>query len=181
MDNQDVARDHPDQKYIDLECIEDAATSFQTGPDIILPGDTVQNSSPTGVFETHLIEDRRRLHTLVRKVDIRLVLILALLYITAFLDRSNLGNVRDNAYTLKIELTDLQLGLHRWHEQRSGFGHRRALLDCHYDRKRWSPLQLTSLTQNLVLCRLHLDRYTFCLLRESRWSIGLDPIYCAVS
>ena len=45
-------------------------------------------------LDDHLDENPKRLRTVKRKVDLRLTLVLALLYTCAFIDRSNLGNVR---------------------------------------------------------------------------------------
>lgn len=47
-------------------------------------------------LENHLDEDPKRLKRVRRKVDLRLTLMLALLYTCAFIDRSNLGNVRSD-------------------------------------------------------------------------------------
>ncbi|KAK3682006.1 hypothetical protein LTR37_020666 [Vermiconidia calcicola] len=43
-------------------------------------------------LENQLDEDPKRLRRVIRKVDLRLTLMLALLYTCAFIDRSNLGN-----------------------------------------------------------------------------------------
>jgi hypothetical protein len=48
------------------------------------------------VLESHLDEDAKKVRRIMRKVDLRLVPILSLLYMWAFIDRSNLGNVRDS-------------------------------------------------------------------------------------
>ena len=45
-------------------------------------------------LEDHLDEDPKRLRRIQWKVDLRLTLTLAFLYTCAFIDRSNLGNVR---------------------------------------------------------------------------------------
>jgi hypothetical protein len=45
-------------------------------------------------LENHLDEDPKRLKRVKWKVDLRLTLMLAFLYTCAFIDRSNLGNVR---------------------------------------------------------------------------------------
>jgi hypothetical protein len=45
-------------------------------------------------LENHLDEDPKRLRKVKLKVDLRLTLMLAFLYTCAFIDRSNLGNVR---------------------------------------------------------------------------------------
>jgi membrane protein required for beta-lactamase induction len=45
------------------------------------------------VLEAHGDEDSRAVKKLMRKVDFRLITILALIYIWAYIDRSNLGNV----------------------------------------------------------------------------------------
>ena len=47
------------------------------------------------VLENHLDEDPKRLRRVKWKVDLRLTLMLAFLYTCAFIDRSNLGNVRE--------------------------------------------------------------------------------------
>lgn len=47
------------------------------------------------VMESHLDEDLKKVKRIRRKVDLRLVPIISLLYMWAFIDRSNLGNVRD--------------------------------------------------------------------------------------
>lgn len=46
-------------------------------------------------LENHLDEDPKRLRGIKWKVDLRLTLMLAFLYTCAFIDRSNLGNVRE--------------------------------------------------------------------------------------
>jgi hypothetical protein len=46
-------------------------------------------------LESHLDQDPETVRKIMRKVDLRLVPILSLLYMWAFIDRSNLGNVRD--------------------------------------------------------------------------------------
>jgi hypothetical protein len=48
-------------------------------------------------LENHLDEDPKRVARIRRKVDIRLTLTLAILYTFAFIDRANLGNVRQIA------------------------------------------------------------------------------------
>ena len=45
-------------------------------------------------LENHLDEDPKRLRRVKIKLDLRLTLMLAFLYTCAFIDRSNLGNVR---------------------------------------------------------------------------------------
>lgn len=45
------------------------------------------------VIEAHAEEDSQRVKKLKRKIDFRLITILALIYIWAYIDRSNLGNV----------------------------------------------------------------------------------------
>ena len=45
-------------------------------------------------LESHLEEDSKAVRKVIRKVDFRLVPMLALLYMWAFIDRANLGNVR---------------------------------------------------------------------------------------
>lgn len=45
-------------------------------------------------LDNHLDEDPKRLRKVIRKVDLRLTLVLAVLYTFAFIDRGNLGNVR---------------------------------------------------------------------------------------
>lgn len=45
------------------------------------------------VLEAHLDEDPQIVKRIKRKVDLRLVPMLSLLYMWAFIDRSNLGNV----------------------------------------------------------------------------------------
>ena len=47
------------------------------------------------VLESHLEEDPKTVRKVMRKVDLRLVPMLSLLYMWAFIDRSNLGNVSD--------------------------------------------------------------------------------------
>lgn len=46
------------------------------------------------VLDAHLEEDPKAVLKVMRKVDMRLVPMLSLLYMWAFIDRSNLGNVR---------------------------------------------------------------------------------------
>ena len=45
------------------------------------------------VMNRHLDEDKKRVRRLLWKIDLRLVTILALIYVFAFIDRGNLGNV----------------------------------------------------------------------------------------
>jgi hypothetical protein len=45
------------------------------------------------VLESHLEEDAKTVRKVMRKVDLRLVPMLSLLYMWAFIDRANLGNV----------------------------------------------------------------------------------------
>lgn len=45
------------------------------------------------VMEAHLEEDQKRVKKIIRKVDFRQIPILALVYIWAYIDRTNLGNV----------------------------------------------------------------------------------------
>lgn len=47
------------------------------------------------VLQDHLDEDPAMVRKIMRKVDLRLVPMLSLLYMWAFIDRSNLGNVRE--------------------------------------------------------------------------------------
>lgn len=47
------------------------------------------------VLERHLEENQALVRRMRRKVDFRLVPMLSLLYMWAFIDRANLGNVRD--------------------------------------------------------------------------------------
>lgn len=44
-------------------------------------------------MEAQTLADQRRLKKIMRKVDFRQITILALVYIWAYIDRSNLGNV----------------------------------------------------------------------------------------
>ena len=46
-------------------------------------------------LESHLDQDSPAVRRIMRKVDWRLVPMLSLLYMWAFIDRANLGNVRD--------------------------------------------------------------------------------------
>ena len=56
---------------------------------------TIINDIPLQeALDNHLDEDPKRLRRITRKVDLRLTLVLAVLYTFAFIDRSNLGNVR---------------------------------------------------------------------------------------
>ena len=48
------------------------------------------------VLDNHLDEDPKRLRRVRRKVDLRLTLMLAVLYTFAFIDRGNLGNVSED-------------------------------------------------------------------------------------
>lgn len=57
---------------------------------------SVENDIPVReVLENHLDEDPKRLGRIRRKIDLRLTVMLAVLYTTAFLDRANLGNVSE--------------------------------------------------------------------------------------
>jgi hypothetical protein len=51
------------------------------------------------VLESHLEEDPKAVRRVMRKVDLRLVPMISLLYMWAFIDRSNLGNVSIQAQT----------------------------------------------------------------------------------
>lgn len=125
MDNQDAN----DSKFISMKYVEDAAGSTSD-----LPAPTVDENAYSKEVDSRIAEDEHRVSKLVRKVDTRLVLILALLYITSFLDRSNLGNVRCGNFVHMTELTAL-LGLHCWYERRSRSDCWRSLLDRHLYRK----------------------------------------------
>ena len=48
-------------------------------------------------LEQHLDEDPKRLRRIKRKLDLRLTFMLACLYTCAFIDRANLGNVRETS------------------------------------------------------------------------------------
>lgn len=63
--------------------IRDAEAMRETAPDIPFKE----------VIEAHAEEDSKRVKKLIRKIDFRLITILALIYIWAYIDRSNLGNV----------------------------------------------------------------------------------------
>ena len=63
-------------------------------------------------LENHLDEDPKRLRRVKRKVDVRLTLMLAILYTCAFIDRSNLGNV---CRTKSLQFQDSDC----WHRPRS--------------------------------------------------------------
>ena len=56
-------------------------------------------------LENHLDEDPKRLARVKRKVDLRLTLMLAVLYTFAFIDRGNLGNVRLQCSRPTLKLT----------------------------------------------------------------------------
>jgi hypothetical protein len=86
------------------------------------------------VMDQHLDEDPQRLRKITRKVDIRLTLMLAILYTCAFIDRSNLGNVRFCRRSCSYLLI-YAAGIYRWHERRLGARCRRPVLDRCYDCK----------------------------------------------
>ena len=71
-----------------MEHVED-----RTGAGSILRAPIASELPMKEVMESHMDEDEDRVKKIVRKVDIRLVGVLEILYVTAFLDRSNLGNV----------------------------------------------------------------------------------------
>ena len=73
------------------------------------------------VLESHLDQNPTAVRKVMRKVDLRLVPMLSLLYMWAFIDRSNLGNVGDarvNYMYCGHELT-VDTGKYRWNEHRS--------------------------------------------------------------
>ncbi|KAH0837116.1 hypothetical protein AYO21_04577 [Fonsecaea monophora] len=78
--------EHSENKWqaiaAEAKAVEDAKTFHELAPDIPL----------REVLESHADEDKKRVRRIMRKVDFRLVSILALVYIWAFIDRSNLGN-----------------------------------------------------------------------------------------
>jgi hypothetical protein len=82
------------------------------------------------VLESHLDEDPKKIRRIMRKVDLRLIPILSLLYMWAFIDRSNLGNVCDPRVDCTYcghQLT-VNTGKHRWNESGSQDQHRQSLL-----------------------------------------------------
>ncbi|KAK5168292.1 uncharacterized protein LTR77_006861 [Saxophila tyrrhenica] len=70
---------HPDKQEIELEHAHQRST---------IPEDIPVREA----LENHLDDDPKLLRRVKRKVDLRLTLVLALLYTCAFIDRSNLGN-----------------------------------------------------------------------------------------
>lgn len=70
------------------------------------------------VLAAHLDEDPKIVRRIRWKVDLRLVPMLSLLYMWAFIDRSNLGNVWRSRPTRLHELI-VSAGEHCWNEHRS--------------------------------------------------------------
>ena len=87
MDVENTARSSIERKLGNMQHVEDRGELGAIRAPIadVLP--------VKEVIESHLIEDDERIRKIKRKVDLRLVGVLAILYVTAFLDRANLGNV----------------------------------------------------------------------------------------
>ncbi|CAM1510773.1 Fc.00g082860.m01.CDS01 [Cosmosporella sp. VM-42] len=86
MDIENTARSSTDRKLDNMEHVEDRTSAGSIRAPI------ASQLPMKEVMESHMDEDEERVKKIVRKVDIRLVGVLAILYVTAFLDRSNLGN-----------------------------------------------------------------------------------------
>ena len=101
MDIENTARSSFERKIGNMEHVEDkVGTESIRAP--------IASELPVKeVIESHMTEDDERVKKILRKVDIRLVGVLAVLYVTAFLDRSNLGNV---SYTQRAHIFSLT-----WH------------------------------------------------------------------
>ncbi len=68
------------------------------------------------VLESHLEEDPKTVRKVMRKVDFRLVPMLSLLYMWAFIDRANLGNVQSLNPVDQTRLLTILAGQYRRHE-----------------------------------------------------------------
>lgn len=82
------------------------------------------------VLESHLDADPKVVRRIMRKVDLRLIPILSLLYMWAFIDRSNLGNVRNSSSRFAGAVPMLTLndaGKHCWAEQRPQNQHKQSV------------------------------------------------------
>jgi len=75
------------------------------------------NALTQQALASHLDEDEKRIKRIFRRLDLRLVLMLALLYVWAFIDRGNLGNVSNNDSILAA-LSNKDLGEYRRNEHR---------------------------------------------------------------
>ncbi len=96
-----MADDTSGTKNTALHHIEDAQKSHPLGGGAISQQEQEDaerlqekyNIPLRAVLEAHLEEDPKMVRRVMRKVDLRLVPMLSLLYMWAFIDRSNLGNV----------------------------------------------------------------------------------------
>lgn len=59
-------------------------------------------------FDNFPLEARKKL---VRKIDVRLVPVLALLYLAAHIDRANIGNAKIEGMTKDLKLKDIQYNI----------------------------------------------------------------------
>lgn len=87
MDVENTARSSLDRKLTNMEHVEERGGA-ETARSAVASEIPIKE-----VIEAHMDEDESRIKKIRRKVDIRLVGVLAALYVTAFLDRANLGNV----------------------------------------------------------------------------------------
>lgn len=86
MDEKDIGSGHVERYQRDEQTLKLEKAQQRTH---------ITNDIPLReALENHLDEDPKRLKKVKWKVDLRLTLMLAFLYTCAFIDRSNLGNVR---------------------------------------------------------------------------------------
>lgn len=83
-------------------------SSSPTPSDIEKPSATaIENGTDTS------LHSRERENKLLRKMDIRLIPMLALLYLLAFLDRGNIGNAKIEGMLTDLHMTGHQYSLAR--------------------------------------------------------------------
>ncbi|KAF2848328.1 MFS general substrate transporter [Plenodomus tracheiphilus IPT5] len=69
-------------------------------------GDAEKIVSEDNELEAQLVDDEAEANRVLRKVDMRLVPMLALLYLVAFIDRSNIGNAKIAGMTKDLKMPD---------------------------------------------------------------------------
>ena len=100
-----------DEKH-DVESVEHKSTRFDTnnGSAIDIGGFRVFGLDPADAdFYENFPEDRRR--KVFRKVDFRLVPMLALLYLICHIDRANIGNAKIEGMIEDLGMTGLQYNI----------------------------------------------------------------------
>ncbi|EMC98131.1 hypothetical protein BAUCODRAFT_574206 [Baudoinia panamericana UAMH 10762] len=95
---------HADVKAYDNDKVEFAAQPIPSDQSSGEELHTVEKGFNDGVVELPLAEQKR----ILRKVDFRLVPLLALLYLVAFIDRSNIGNAKIAGLSKDLKLKGLQ-------------------------------------------------------------------------